>query len=107
QLIASTLDAVITVDRDGNVIEWNPQAESTFGFTARDVIGHPLPTAIIPERIHAVMLRMLDRYRRGAKNGLQRRRVESSARRADGEHFPVEITIDPIGSGTDQTFTAF
>ena len=107
QLIASTLDAVITLDRDGNVIEWNPQAESTFGIGARDVIGRPIPPAIVPERIHALIVRMLDRYRRGGRTGLLRRRVESSARRASGEHFPVEITIDPIGSGADQTFTAF
>jgi len=107
QLIASTLDAVITVDRDGNVIEWNPQAEATFGLGAREVIGHPLPPAIIPERIHAVMLRMLARYRNGGHGARLRRRMESNARRANGEHFPVEITIDPIGSGADQTFTAF
>src|SRR5439155_132098 len=31
QLIASTLEAVITLDRSTNVIEWNPQAEATFG----------------------------------------------------------------------------
>jgi len=107
QLIASTLDAVITLDRDGHVIEWNPQAESTFGIGAREVIGRPMPPAIVPERIHALILRMLDRYRRGGRTGLLRRRVESSARRVNGEHFPVEITIDPIGSGADQTFTAF
>jgi len=107
QLIASTLDAVITVDRDGNVIEWNPQAEATFGISARDVIGRPIPPAIIPERMHAPMLRVLDRYRRGGQSGFERRRMESSARRAGGEHFPIEITIDPIGSGADQTFTAF
>src|SRR6185369_8114299 len=63
--------------------------------------------AIIPERLHALMLRMLDRYRRGGRTRILRRRVETSARRADGEPFPIEITIDPIGSGADQTFTAF
>src|SRR6185369_8159225 len=59
------------------------------------------------ERLHALMLRMLDRYRRGGRTRILRRRVETSARRADGEHFPIEITIDPIGTGADQTFTAF
>jgi diguanylate cyclase (GGDEF)-like protein/PAS domain S-box-containing protein len=107
QLIASTLDAVVTLDRDGNVIEWNPQAEATFGIRAREVIGRQVPKVIVPERLHALMLRMLDRYRNGGRSGLLRRRVESSARRVNGEPFPVEITIDPIGSGADQTFTAF
>jgi len=107
QLIQSTLDAVVTLDREGTVIEWNPGAESAFGLTARDVIGRPLPRAIVPDRLYVLMLQMLDRYRRGGKSGLVRRRVESTARRAGGEVFPVEITIDPVGSGQDQTFTAF
>src|SRR5260221_3579775 len=48
QLIAATLDAVITIDRSMTVIEWNPQAEAAFGVRARDVIGRPRPRAIIP-----------------------------------------------------------
>src|SRR5581483_4482827 len=107
QLIHSTLDAVVTLDRDGHVIEWNPQAETAFGLAARDVIGRPLPPTIVPERQYVLMLQMLERYRRGGTSGLVRRRVEATARRASGEAFPVEITIEPVGSGTDQTFTAF
>ncbi|HYU24197.1 MAG TPA: EAL domain-containing protein, partial [Thermoanaerobaculia bacterium] len=89
QLIDSTLDAVVTVDRDGHVIEWNPQAEAIFGMKARDVLGRPLPGDVMP-----------------ATAGAQRR-VEALGRRASGEQFPIEITIDPVGSGSEQTFTAF
>jgi len=90
QLIDSTLDAVVTVDRGGRAIEWNPQAEAIFGMTAREVLGRPLPPDIMP-----------------AIAGTQQRRVEALGRRANGEQFPVEITIDPVGSGSEQTFTAF
>jgi len=90
QLIDSTLDAVVTVDRDGRAIEWNPQAEAIFGMTAREVLGRPLPLDIMP-----------------AIAGTQQRRVEALGRRANGEQFPIEITIDPVGSGSEQTFTAF
>jgi diguanylate cyclase (GGDEF)-like protein/PAS domain S-box-containing protein len=89
QLIDSTLDAVVTIDRDGRVIEWNPQAEAIFGMRARDVLGRPVPPDIMPATIGA------------------QRRVEALGRRAGGEEFPIEITIDPVGSGGDQTFTAF
>jgi diguanylate cyclase (GGDEF)-like protein/PAS domain S-box-containing protein len=89
QLIDSTLDAVVTVDRHGRVIEWNPQAEAIFGMKARDVLGRPVPADMIP-----------------VTTGAQRR-VEALGRRAGGEEFPIEITIDPVGSGSDRTFTAF
>jgi diguanylate cyclase (GGDEF)-like protein/PAS domain S-box-containing protein len=106
QLIASTLDAVVTVDRNGVVIEWNPQAEATFGIPANRAVGHPLPR-IVDDRTYAMLERLLARYRAGGATGLLQRRVEAIARRAGGEEFPIEATIDPVGSGDDQTFTAF
>src|SRR5213075_3005224 len=47
QLIATTLDAVVSVDRAGAVIEWNPQAEGIFGVRAREAIGRILPREIV------------------------------------------------------------
>jgi len=91
QLIASALDPIVSFDRSGVVIEWNPQAEETFGLKSRDILGRPLPDAILT----------------GLTGDPARRRVESVARRASGEMFPVEISIEPVGSGSDQTFTAF
>jgi len=93
QLIASTLDAVFTVDRSGIVIEWNPQAEATFGLRASDVVGRPLPADLkqLFESAYASTTR----------------RLETRGRRANGDEFPVELTIDRVGRGDDQTFTAF
>jgi len=95
QLIASTLDAVFSVDRAGIVIEWNPEAEAVFGLRARDVVGQPLPPRIA-ELFDAI----------GTGN-LTKCRIETTARRANGEGFPIELTIEPVGSGADQTFTTF
>ena len=89
QLIDSTLDAVVTVGRDERVIEWNPQAEAIFGMKARDVLGRVLPDGVMPSIAGA------------------HRRIEALGCRANGEHFPIEITVDPVGSGGEQTFTAF
>jgi diguanylate cyclase (GGDEF)-like protein/PAS domain S-box-containing protein len=95
QLIASTLDAVVSIDRHGNVIEWNPQAELTFGIKARDIVGRPLPAAVIPALPEAIA------------SGVPKRRIESIGRRADDEEFAAEVMIDPVGSGDEQTYTAF
>src|SRR4051794_11652803 len=95
QLIASTLDAVFSVDRGGIVIEWNPQAEATFGLRANDVVGKPLPPN---------MQQIFEAVYDGT---LTRRRVETTGRRAGGEEFPIEVTIEPVGRGAEQTFTAF
>ncbi len=98
QLVASTLDAVVSIDRNGFVIEWNPQAEAIFGLRARQVIGRPLPR-------EAVGTKLADVFEQRAE--LRKRRIETVGRRADGEEFAVEIAIDAVGGGAEQTFTAF
>src|SRR4029077_3582463 len=90
QLIASTLDAVVTVDRRGVVIQWNPQAEVIFGLKARDVIGNPLRQTFPT----------LQDIIAGA---FPPRRLETTLRRSDGEELAVEVLIDPVGTGEEET----
>jgi diguanylate cyclase (GGDEF)-like protein/PAS domain S-box-containing protein len=96
QLIVSTLDAVISIDRDGRVIEWNPQAEAIFGVRAREVIGRALPREVVGPKLADVF-----------EQRTLKRRIETAGRDAAGAEFPVEITIESVGRGAEQTFTAF
>ena len=107
QLIASALDAVITINRRGVVVEWNPQAEATFGIAAREIVGHPLPPNILSARDWRIATRLMARSTQQPKKKIVRRRTESIATRKNGEQFPVEITIEPVGEGDDQLLTAF
>ncbi|HYH07454.1 MAG TPA: EAL domain-containing protein [Thermoanaerobaculia bacterium] len=107
QLIATTLDAVITVDRNLFVIEWNKQAEAIFGISSRNALERPLQHSLLGETERRVLQRLVQRYRSDRPSPLLRRRVETVARRANGEELPVEITLAPAGSGAETTFTAF
>ena len=51
-ILDAALDAVVTVDADGLIMEWNPQAEISFGWARGEVIGRPLTETIIPPRYH-------------------------------------------------------
>jgi diguanylate cyclase (GGDEF)-like protein/PAS domain S-box-containing protein len=93
QLIATTLDAVVTIDAAGRVLEWNGEAEATFGIAARDAVGAPFPPSLLP---HATLAAL--------PHG---RTTETIVRRADGEELAVEIAVAPVGSGADATLTTF
>jgi PAS domain S-box-containing protein len=43
-LIQASPLAIIATDPSSNIKIWNPAAERMFGWTAADIIGHPLPT---------------------------------------------------------------
>jgi PAS domain S-box-containing protein len=42
QLIGSSLDMIIAVDKDRRIIEFNPAAEKNLGYSAEEVIGRPV-----------------------------------------------------------------
>ncbi len=107
QLIATTLDAVITIDRSMNVVEWNREAEHIFGIPSHEVLSLPFRTSILPKANSELIHALMDRYRDGRSTRMLRRRIETAALRASGEEFPVEITVAPAGTGAEATFTAF
>lgn len=105
-ILETALDCIITMDSRGNVVEFNPAAERTFGYRRADALGRELASLIIPPA-------MRDRHRRGLAHYLASgeapvlgRRVELDALRADGVEFPVELAITRI-PGEPALFTAY
>jgi len=106
-VIANALDAVITMDSQGCITGWNPQARQLFGWTAEEVVGQILADRIIPERFR-------DQHRTGLRVYLEtgvgpalNRRLKLSALRRSGEEFPIELTISPLQIGPTIEFSAF
>ena len=50
-LIRASLDAIITIDSTGSVIEFNPAAESLFGYSESEVVGKNLAELIMPAHL--------------------------------------------------------
>ena len=44
----SALDAIITMNAEGVITSWNPQAETTFGWTSDEIVGRGLAETIVP-----------------------------------------------------------
>ncbi|HEX6240766.1 MAG TPA: GAF domain-containing protein, partial [Polyangiales bacterium] len=59
---ASTSDAIVTADREGNIVFWNPAAEEMFGWARADVLGRELAETIIPPAARAAHRAGLARY---------------------------------------------
>jgi PAS domain S-box-containing protein len=99
-ILASSLDAVISIDHRGDVVEFNAAAERIFGRRAEDVIGSELAELVIPPAQRDRHRAALGRYLATGKSTLLGRRVELTGMRADGREFPVELAINVI-AGTD------
>src|SRR5436190_2657504 len=106
-IIQSALDAVITIDMDGRVYEWNPQATAMFGWTREETVGKPLSALIIPPKYRASHEAGLHRYKQTGEGPVLNKRIEIQAIRKDQTEFPVELSITPLTQGKGAAFSAF
>ncbi len=95
-IVETALDAFIAMDHEGAIIDWNAQAESTFGWAERDVLGRPLVEVIIPPRFRKAHQIGMERYLVTGQAKILGQRLELMALHRDGQEFPVEITISAL-----------
>jgi PAS domain S-box-containing protein len=107
QIIDSALDAVVTMDLDGLIVSWNPQAEVIFGWSASEVIGKKMSQVIIPPSYREAHERGHRHLIKTGQATVLNRRIELSALRKDGTEFPVELTIAKVMVGGTPQFSAF
>jgi PAS domain S-box-containing protein len=106
-IISSALDALITIDEGGDVVEFNPSAEQMFGIERSRAIGRSLADLIIPVPLRAQHDAGIRRYLAGGAARMLGRRVEIEALHADGRVFPVELAITEVQQAGRRLFTAF
>ena len=106
-ILEAALDAVITMDHDGKVVEFNSAAERIFGYRREDAAGRPLADLIIPERLRAEHSRGLARYLATGEGPVLGKRIEMPAMRADGTEFLAELSIVRITTDGAPLFTGY
>ena len=106
-ILASALDAVITIDQDGRVTEFNPAAERIFGFTAAEAADREMAELLVPPRLRAQHREGMARYRKTGEGPVLGQRIEMPALRRDGSEVSIELAIRPIRAGRETLFTAF
>lgn len=106
-IMNGALDAIITIDTNGTITFWNPQAESIFGWKAEEVMGKPLSETIIPEHFRKYHVEGIKNYLKTGKGKALNVLLELSAIRRNGEEFPIELTVIPIKQGDEEFFCAF
>ena len=108
EVLDSALDAVVTIDASGAVVDWNDQAVEIFGWSRDEIKGKTLTETIIPEKYAKMHAEGLRRFAETGYGPVIGKRIEIEARDRDGVHFPVELSITPIRIDKDAAgFTGF
>ncbi|MGN7612286.1 PAS domain S-box protein [Magnetococcales bacterium HHB-1] len=106
-VMQTALDAIVVTDIEGRILEFNPAAERTFGFTREEIIGRSLTETIIPERYRQAHQQGVKRFKKDHTLSIEGRRIEIFAQHADGHEIPVEAAIGVARVGDDFLFTGY
>jgi len=105
-LIEAALDAVVSMDAAGRVIDWNPAAERIFGYTRDAALGREVADLIVPPEFRERHRAGLARFNSTGEGPILRKHVELTGMRADGSRLPVELTVVPVQTPGPARFTA-
>jgi PAS domain S-box-containing protein len=89
-IVESSIDAVLGLDLNMNVISWNAGAERLYGYTASEMVGKPTD-AIVPPELIAERNRFWEEGRRGAVSAIETVRITK-----DGRRLQVSVSLFPI-----------
>ncbi len=106
-MLDAALDAVVSIDRDGAIVEFNAAAERIFGYTRDDAVGRQMADLIVPPALRAAHRSGFDRYLATGEGQFVGRRVEMQAMRADGSEFALELSIAATALPGEPVFTAY
>jgi PAS domain S-box-containing protein len=96
-LLEAAPDAMVVVNRGGEIVLLNVQAEKQFGYRRDELVGQKVKN-IIPEGFAE---RLIADGTRSAAEALAQHigtGIELSGRRKDGSEFPIEIMLSPLES---------
>jgi two-component system cell cycle sensor histidine kinase/response regulator CckA len=90
-MVASSDDAMLSIDLSSKIVSWNKAAEQLFGYAAAEIVGKPV-TILIPAELQEEATHFLKEV--GA--GRLVTRNQTARRRKDGSLVYVSLTISPV-----------
>ena len=103
-IVQSTKDAIISLDRHGQVAFWNRGAEEIFGYAAEQMLGQPV-TRVIPERFRDAHQQGIMRAAAAGHLTVSGTMFELVGLRHDETEFPLEFTLAAWKSQSGLFFT--
>ena len=94
--LEAAIDCVIVADASGRIVEFNPAAERTFGYSRQEALGRTIAELIVPPSLRERHAAAFARFVQTGAGSMLGRRVELTGMRADGSEFPIELALSQV-----------
>ncbi|MBF0154714.1 MAG: PAS domain S-box protein [Magnetococcales bacterium] len=106
-ILDTAMDAIISIDVNSRILEFNQAAERVFGFRKADVLGKDIGETIIPPEMRDQHRRGMARYLATGEKRVLNRHVELVSVDAQGNTIPTEVAITVTPGKESTFFTAY
>ncbi|MEX3947568.1 PAS domain S-box protein [Paraburkholderia sp. EG287B] len=97
QVVEAAPNAMVMLDRDGQIVLVNAQTEKLFGYPRDELVGQSIEV-LVPERFRSRHPDYRDAFYSDLKTRPMGAGRDLYARRRDGSEFPVEIGLNPLST---------
>src|SRR5215471_13227134 len=105
-LLDAAVDAIVMMDEQGRITTFNAAAERLFGHKAEDAIGRSVEM-LMPEPHHSAHQSYVQRYLDTGEAHIIGVGRETVALRANGETFPISLSVGEARGPNGRRFVAF
>jgi PAS domain S-box-containing protein len=106
-ILTASLDAIITINQEGKVVDFNQVAEQIFGWRFDEIEGRTMSEYLIPEHLREAHEQGMKHYLATGEGPVLGNRIQLQALHKDGHIFPLEAAICPIDTPEGPLFSAF
>ena len=96
QINAAAQDAIVVVNEQCRVVDWNLAAQKMFQYSRKEVLGQQLHQLIVPPRLRADVDHGFARFRENGEGPLIGKITEVMAIRKDGSEVHAELSISAV-----------
>jgi PAS domain S-box-containing protein len=106
-LLETALDAIITIDHQDLITEFNLAAVQLLGYEREEVLGRKMGDVLVPVRLRDQHYEGMAKYLATGAGPVLGKRLTLPVLRADGTEFPAEVAIMRVPGGGPPTFTGY
>ncbi len=97
-IMKSAHDAVVLMDEEGKIIEWNPAAERIFGYSRQDAIGSDLHELVCQKSERLLFREAFPDFLKTGTGPAVGKIVEMMAKDKQGRLVPIELSLSAFNS---------